>query len=226
MDLIDLYEKRYSKKNIYLYPTEFVVRWLKGNYPNWKFPKHHRKGKCLDLGFGDGRNLELLLQCGFEVYGVEISNRIIESMLKNTGGSFIAKNFRVGENAHIPFPDKFFDVVIACHSIYYLRDEHTLKNNLEEVGRCICDNGLFLFSIPTKDSYLIKNSTTVDSNHVVVRDDPLGLRNGVKLAFASSKEDVLELTGNFFEEISIGKCSNDWWGIAEDCWVVSCRRKA
>ena len=64
-----------------LYPTEFVVRIFKGNYPNFKLSKQEKfnKKKILDFSFGDGRNLLFLKDLGFEVYGTEISKKIIDN---------------------------------------------------------------------------------------------------------------------------------------------------
>lgn len=61
------------------YPTEWVVRTLAGgNYPGLKIDKANYQGaRILDMGCGDGRNLPLLLDLGFEVHASEISPEIV-----------------------------------------------------------------------------------------------------------------------------------------------------
>jgi len=68
----DFYEGRVPSDR---YPTKWVVRTLAGgNYPYLKLDKARYKGACiLDMGCGDGRNLPLLLNLGFEVHACEIS---------------------------------------------------------------------------------------------------------------------------------------------------------
>src|SRR6267142_4362727 len=69
------YGEFYSRKNPEkVYPVEFVVRTLLGTYPGLAIDRTtYRGSRVLDLGFGDGRNMPLLRDLGFEVYGVEIS---------------------------------------------------------------------------------------------------------------------------------------------------------
>src|SRR2546430_14394745 len=70
----DFYSERNPTK---VYPVEFVVRTFLGTYPQLKLERALFRGaKILDLGFGDGRNMPLLHDLGFEVYGVEISEEI------------------------------------------------------------------------------------------------------------------------------------------------------
>ena len=80
----------------HVYPVEFVVRAFLGNYPRLQNdPGGYVGQRVLDLGFGDGRNMPLLVNLGMEVHGVEISTdgRVIgprqttvkASRLKNAG---------------------------------------------------------------------------------------------------------------------------------------------
>ena len=39
--------------------------------------------RVLDVGCGDGRNLVLLKQCGFDVCGVEITDEIVKKVKSN-----------------------------------------------------------------------------------------------------------------------------------------------
>src|SRR6185295_11025592 len=64
------------------YPTEWVVRTLAGgNYPGLKMDKtRYRGARILDMGCGDGRNLPLLLDLGFDVHACEISPEIVNGL--------------------------------------------------------------------------------------------------------------------------------------------------
>lgn len=67
----------YSRKRLVArYPTGWVIRTLAGgNYPRLKMDKNCYAGaRILDMGCGDGRNLPLLLDLGFEVHATEITS--------------------------------------------------------------------------------------------------------------------------------------------------------
>ena len=50
------YNQYYQKRtHIHVYPVEFIVRTLLGNYPNLEMNQNSYFGsKLLDLGYGDG----------------------------------------------------------------------------------------------------------------------------------------------------------------------------
>ena len=91
-------------KVIHLYPVEFVVRSFLGQYPHLNLDKTKFAGsRILDLGYGDGRNMPLLHNLKFEIYGVEISekiNRLADVRLQKLG---ISTPLKVGRNTFIPF---------------------------------------------------------------------------------------------------------------------------
>lgn len=64
------------------FPSEYVIRIFKGSYPKLNFDKLFYKGKRIcDAGCrGNGRNLVLLNQCGFDTYGVELTDEIVNKV--------------------------------------------------------------------------------------------------------------------------------------------------
>src|SRR2546430_17490336 len=62
----------------HVYPSEWVIRTFLGSYPQLSLNKCKYAGaKILDMGFGDGRNWSLLHNVSFDIYGVEISEKIV-----------------------------------------------------------------------------------------------------------------------------------------------------
>ena len=73
------YENFWSKRNgNRVYPTEFVVRVFLATYPGLNFPKLKAGDRVLDVAFGDGRNTYFLCDQGFQVSGIEITQRIVD----------------------------------------------------------------------------------------------------------------------------------------------------
>src|SRR5690242_11498497 len=97
-----------ARQSAHLYPTEWVIRTLLGKYPRLDLDKSRYPGaRLLDLGFGDGRNMPLLRNCGFDIHGVEISDEIVALGAAKLEALGIAATLRKGTNAAIPFPDGF-----------------------------------------------------------------------------------------------------------------------
>jgi SAM-dependent methyltransferase len=222
------YAKHYKEKNdeIYLYPVEFVVRSFLGNYPNLKLDKSKYTGaRILDLGFGDGRNMPLLNNLGFEIYGVEISeeiNRSANSRLKQLGIPAILK---IGSNTSIPFNDRLFDYILACHSCYYVEEGTTFDDNLREIHRVLAEDGIFICSLPKHDTYILDDAENLSDGYYRITKDPYDLRNGTIFRAFENQNEIMDVLDKYFGEFSIGFCDDDFFGIYQKVWIVVCKSK-
>ncbi len=224
----DQYTNFYSQKNpAKVYPVEFVVRTLLGTYPDLKIDHaSYRGAKILDLGFGDGRNMPLLHDLGFEVYGVEITDEICNLTRNRMARLGIPVQLQKGTNSDLPFDDATFDFVLACHSCYYVEPDETFSDNLREIARVLRSGGRFIFSLAKIDSYILKGAVDRGNGHYQITQDPRGLRNGgVNRAFGSRDEIANELE-TFFSDFSIGLCENDFYGTYEKVWIGTCSKKS
>jgi SAM-dependent methyltransferase len=218
----------YSEKNPgKVYPVEFVVRTLLGTYPNLKLDRTTYQGaRILDLGFGDGRNMPLLHDLGFEVCGVEISEqicRLTQSRMEMLG---VPVRLKTGSNSHIPFADEAFDFILACHACYYVSPGESFAENLREITRVLRVGGRFIFSLAKTDTYVLNDAEPLGNGHYRITHDPRGLRvGGVFRAFASRQEIVDEL-GAYFDDFALGLCENDFYGTYEKVWIGTCLRKS
>lgn len=222
------YADFYSQKNpAKVYPVEFVVRTLLGTYPKLKLDSAaYRGARILDLGFGDGRNMPLLHDLGFEIYGVEISDEIClltQSRMERLG---IPAQLKTGANSNIPFGDEVFDFLLACHACYYVSPGESFADNLREIVRVLRPGGRFIFSLAKTDTFVFKDAVPLGNGHYQITQDPYGLRNGsVFRAFASRQEIVDEL-GGAFDDFALGLCENDFYGIYEKVWIGTCLKKS
>ncbi len=219
-----LYSKHYSSnQRMYLYPTEFVVRTFLGRYPKLKMSKElYGKANILDLGFGDGRNIGLLSNLGFKVCGVEITRQIVSSAKKTMALQGYTPELKVGRNNNIPYRDGFFNYVLACHSCYYVDQDDSFSTNINEIARVLKPSGVFIGSIPMKTNYITKGATLHKDGSITIKNDPLKIRNGQRIAIAKSKSELKSYLGNRFDSIIIGSCKNDFWGINEEVYIFKC----
>lgn len=107
-DAYDFYSKIHKTRH-HLYPNENIVRLV-----SWFFKEN--KGCVLDYGCGDGCNTEFLLECGYDVCGIEITNKAIARVKERLKSKFLNKwsvNLIRLETAALPFLDNKFDFILA-----------------------------------------------------------------------------------------------------------------
>jgi SAM-dependent methyltransferase len=221
-----LYSARYTKQEVrHRYPVEFVVRAFLGTYPDLKLdPSRYLGTRILDLGFGDGRNMPLLHNLGFEVHGVEIHGEIVRATHEAMQALGIDADLRVGSNARIPFASDFFATVLACHACYYVEDGTTFTDNLREIHRVMMKGGLFVASLPMRDSYIMKDAEPLRDGHFRIRHDPYGLRAGTIFRAFESESEIEHELAPLFSGFKIGFCDDFYWGIRQKVWIVVCNR--
>jgi SAM-dependent methyltransferase len=220
------YDDFYRARNPdHVYPVEFVVRAFLGNYPRHKTDKTSYPGRrVLDLGFGDGRNMPLLHNLGMQVSGVEISQEICDLTARRMKAFGIEVDLKVGRNHDIPYPDGFFDTLLACHACYYIDPGTRFGDNLREIARVLKSGGSFVFSAPIGTSYIMRGARDLGDGHMEIANDPYGVRNGYVLKNFDSEAEIRAALSPAFGDFEIGSCRNDFWGIEEHVWVVVCRK--
>jgi SAM-dependent methyltransferase len=209
----------------HVYPVEFVVRAFLGTYPRLKTDAAGLRGKVLDLGFGDGRNVPLLSNLGLEAHGVEITEEICHRATIRMKELGIAFETSVGRNTSLPYADGFFDHVVACHSCYYVDAGTHFDDNLREIGRVTKPGGLFVHSLPIGSSYIFRGAVDLGDGHMRIANDPYGVRNGHVLKKFDAPDEIERALSPMFEDVRIGSCRSDWWGIEEHVWIVVCKRR-
>ena len=208
-----------------VYPVEFVVRAFLGSYPRLPRAAVPFRGRVLDLGCGDGRNMPLLADLGLRVFGAEVSADIASRTMGRLARLGVDADIRVGRNTALPFEDGFFDHVLACHSCYYVDRGTQFADNVREMARVMKPAARLVFSAPMADSYIMHGARDLGEGHMEIANDPYGVRHGAILKKFDSEEDIERALGEFFADVRIGSCRNDFWGIEERVWTVVCHRR-
>lgn len=212
---------------VHVYPTEWVIRTLLGNYPQLSLDKSKYKGaKILDLGFGDGRNWPLLNNVMFEIHGVEITEKVMSLGQERARSLGIPVTLKVGRNSAIPYEDDFFDYLLACHSCYYVDGGTTFDDNLSELYRVLKPNGTFIASLPEPKHDIFQGCIEQEDGHVEIRNDPWGLRNGYLFKWFQSENDIQRTFSPFFDALSIGLCCDNFYGAQINFWLLVCQKKS
>lgn len=209
----------------HLYPSEFLVRTLLGSYPGLHFERPGIGCNVLDLGFGDGRNLPLLKNLGVEIFGVEPDPDVCAMVKARVAPRDIDCTLVPGTNAHIPFEDRFFDYVVASHSMYYVAKNETFTDNLREIARVMRPGGWLVATVPDLDNFILKSAHADGNGHFTITNDPYGLRNGTVFRAFGTTRDVVDAYEPWFEEFSFASFRDDWFGMLVSGFIVVCRRR-
>jgi SAM-dependent methyltransferase len=225
--MVENYAEFYSRRNPEkVYPVEFVVRTLLGTYPGLAIDRStYRGSRVLDLGFGDGRNMPLLRDLGFEIYGVEISREICELTRERMARLGVPVVLETGRNSRIPFDDGMFDFVLSCHACYYVSPGETFADNLREIARVLRSKGRFIFSLVKTDSFILNDALPLGNGHYRITKDPHGVRNGTVFRAFASREEVSSELAPLFGDLALGLCENDFYGLYEKVWIGTGLRK-
>lgn len=106
-----------------------------------------QKGRLLDIGFGEGRNLIHFFQAGYEVFGIELDKSclaLIQLFAKNLDYPY-PDRFRQASATGIPFDSESFDTIVCCRLFHFLspREKEEAWN---EIHRLLVKDGLVYFS--------------------------------------------------------------------------------
>jgi ubiquinone/menaquinone biosynthesis C-methylase UbiE len=98
--------------------------------------------KVLDVGCGTGADLKPYGEAGCEMYGIDLSPSMLGRARNKFGRS---ADLRLGDAAHMPFQDRFFDLVLSSYTL------HEMPNNrrssvINEMVRVVKNDGSLLLT--------------------------------------------------------------------------------
>ncbi len=208
------------------YPSEYVIRIFKGSYPKLNFDKKALIGKKIcDIGCGSGRNLILLKECGLDIYGVEITQEIVNKIKDNLQKFAVSADVRVGLNHNIPFDNNFFDYLLSWNSCYYMGNYDDFNDYVKEFARILKPNGYLILSIPKKSCFIYHGSETLRKGYIIVRNDPFILRNGDTLRIFENENEIQFAFEEYFNNFVFASVHDDCFGYDYHWHLVICQKK-
>jgi ubiquinone/menaquinone biosynthesis C-methylase UbiE len=111
----------------------------------------YKHAKVLDLGCGPGMMAAQCIEKGFEFFGVDISEKMIDECI-NRFGHLKSAHFSVGKLQKLDFPDAYFDVVFCMGALEYV-DGDEIDNALSEMSRVLKPGGQIIVSLMSQHSF-------------------------------------------------------------------------
>jgi ubiquinone/menaquinone biosynthesis C-methylase UbiE len=99
-----------------------------------------KSGKILDVGCGSGYGARYLVEKGYSVIGVDISEKMLEIAKKNVPEA----EFIEADMTKLTFPDNSFDGIVSLYAIFHVsREKH--KTLFQDLHRMLKKKGILFF---------------------------------------------------------------------------------
>jgi len=141
--VFDRYAKYYDllyKDKDYVKEAEYVQKFIRRFNPSAK--------NILDLGCGTGKHDFIFAEKGFNVTGVELSEKMIESANENKDlkkSSYPTLRFCQGDIRNIVLEEKFDVIISLFHVMSYQKSNEDLLSTIKTVKEHLKNDGTFLF---------------------------------------------------------------------------------
>jgi 2-polyprenyl-6-hydroxyphenyl methylase/3-demethylubiquinone-9 3-methyltransferase len=106
--------------------------------------------RALDVGCGGGLLAEEFAAMGFEVTGIDPSDRSLEAARAHAVRCGLSIDYRHGYGDKLPFEDESFDVVYCCDVLEHIRDWDAV---IGEIVRVLKRSGVFFYDTINRTLY-------------------------------------------------------------------------
>ena len=208
------YEKA-NKGTFKKYPSLELVRLEK------LFFKDQNKGKLLEYAFGDGCNTLHLLECGYEVYGLDVAKEALNSTnFRLKKYPELEKNAKLSllplDATKVPYPDNYFSYGVALSILSLLGTEDKVRLLLSELKRVMAPKGKIIIDINDHESEFSKGKKQIEKN--VFLSKPM--ENEIKCFCLENEKDFENLIKDYFKIEDIGYSSHKIFGRRINEWII------
>lgn len=119
-------------------------------------------GKALDVGCGTGRAFRPLLRRGWQVHGCDLSPAMLKLAAQEGGGDV---SLEVSDMRALPRLGSFDLVLSLNDSVNYLLGDNDLTSALAGMRANLAANGLLVFDVNSRSTYVTGYSETREVEH-------------------------------------------------------------
>lgn len=110
-----------------------------------KWSNQQKIKTLLEIGFGAGRNLQLFKNKQINLYGVDISEKMVKETLKSLKNEKTNLKHLNAENG-LPYKDNFFDLILCIRVLKYMKKWTFV---IEEISRTLRKEGYAILEAPS-----------------------------------------------------------------------------
>ena len=220
---IDMHAVAHSSRR-HDYPNENIVRLVGSFFQGQRFGKvevdrsSDNKGRLLDYGCADGNNSKFLLERGFNVSAIDITEEAIKKTKENLQSFDSARwsaNVLTPEQDGLPYDDNTFNYIVSNQVVYYLGSRERIDALLKEFQRVLAPGGRMIISMLSRfNTYCV--DAVAKGNGVFTYTTPSGEVD----VYVTYDETHLREIFSPFEIFEIGYWDNYYDGICGHHYVV------
>lgn len=140
---------RELRRHRLLFPDDRLVALTRRRYPSVDPPGSM---SALDVGFGSGRNMRLLMELGFVTSGIELIDEAVTAASTTFADSPLLADVAVADIAEPPFADESFDIIVAW-GVMFLRPLDEMKRDLKVVRDLLRPGGSLIVNFRRPESW-------------------------------------------------------------------------
>ncbi|MEW6063509.1 MAG: class I SAM-dependent methyltransferase [Nanoarchaeota archaeon] len=120
-------------------------------YSEWQFlAKTWKKGKILEVGCGNCRNLLIFAKNGFDCYGIDFSDEMLKYAKKYCKKYAFKVKLKKARAEKLPFKNESFDYVLSIAVLHHLNSKEKRIKSLKEIKRVLKNEGEALILVWNK----------------------------------------------------------------------------
>ena len=109
-----------------------------------------KKGKILEVGCGNARNLVQFAKLNFECHGIDFSVKMLNNAEKLCKKHNVKINLKEADITNLQFKENYFDYILHISSLHHLNSEEKITKALDQAYKVLNSNGLMLLTVWNK----------------------------------------------------------------------------
>jgi len=165
-----------------LYPDERVVGFLARRFPA---AAGNGQRHAIDIGAGSGRHMKLMMDYGFQTWGVDYAQEAVQTALVNFAPHPLLREVVWGDFRSHRFPVRF-DVVVAW-GVPFLTRRSEILPNLQGMAALLSEEGRIFLNFRTRENSLFGQGEEIEPGCFVL-DERSGAYQGMCYTFMDLPE--------------------------------------